>query len=268
MRVLLNQQQVYCGTGSGAATNTGPVIAFVHGAGFDHSVWVMPARYFARHGYWVLVPDLPGHGRSSGPPLQTVDAMADWLLQVLDAAYEQPTPVVLVGHSLGSLVAAVAATRSPAHVVAVALLGTSMPMPVGAPLLDAAQDNHPAAYAMANTWSHSTAGRLGAAAVPGMSNFWSGQRLLEHNSDDVYFADLRACNNFAGLDNPLRQRTLVIVGGSDKMTRPQAGLNVGADCADATVQVLPGSGHAMLSEQPNQVLDALIGFVTSLELES
>ena len=44
-----------------------PAMVFLHGAGFDHSVWVLLARAFAHHGFGVLAPDLPGHGRSAGP---------------------------------------------------------------------------------------------------------------------------------------------------------------------------------------------------------
>ena len=44
------------------------------------------ARWFAHHGYGVLAPDLPGHGRSAGAPLPTIADMADWTAALLDAA--------------------------------------------------------------------------------------------------------------------------------------------------------------------------------------
>ena len=63
-----------------------PVTVFVHGAAFDHTVWKFQARYFAWHGGSVLALDLPGHGRSQGPPRATIPAMADWLAALMDAA--------------------------------------------------------------------------------------------------------------------------------------------------------------------------------------
>ena len=42
-----------------------PTVVMLHGAGFDHSTWALHSRWFAHHGYAVLAPDLPGHGRSS-----------------------------------------------------------------------------------------------------------------------------------------------------------------------------------------------------------
>ena len=50
-------------------------VLFVHGTGQDHTIWVLPTRYFARHGKNVLAIDLPGHGRSGGKPLETIEAM-------------------------------------------------------------------------------------------------------------------------------------------------------------------------------------------------
>ena len=61
-------------------------VLFLHGTGQDHTIWVLPTRYFARHDRNVLAVDLPGHGRSGGKPLESIEAMADWAIQVLDAA--------------------------------------------------------------------------------------------------------------------------------------------------------------------------------------
>lgn len=261
MRAEVKGSAAYYGVGSGHPEENAPAVIFVHGAGFDHSVWVMPSRYFARHGMRVIAPDLPAHGRSEGPALESIEAMADWVAELVQQTVPAGVPVTLVGHSMGSLVVLCAADRFPDRFVGVCLLGTSTPMPVGPPLLNAARDNHPAAYEMANTWSHSTQGKLGAAQNPGMSNFMSGQRWLERMAEDAYHADLAACHNYERSRNPLPQRTLVLIGTEDKMTAPKAGL-AAADLlgAEATV-MLEGAGHAMLSEQPNEVLDALSDFI-------
>jgi pimeloyl-ACP methyl ester carboxylesterase len=62
----------------------------------------------------VLVPDLPGHGLSSGPPLRSIEALADWLPCLLDAAGVEQA--ILVGHSMGSLIALECAARHPQRV--------------------------------------------------------------------------------------------------------------------------------------------------------
>src|SRR5580692_1135401 len=93
-----------------------PTIALLHGAGFDHTTWALHSRWFAHHGYGVLAPDLPGHGRSIGAPLTTIADMADWTAALLDAA--GAAKAWLVGHSMGSLIALETAARHPTRVSA------------------------------------------------------------------------------------------------------------------------------------------------------
>jgi len=261
LKVELTNGEAYYGVGSGHPDADADAVVFIHGAGFDHSVWVMPARYFARHGMRVIAPDLPAHGRSAGPACTSIEGMADWVMELIDKVVPNGVNTTVVGHSMGSLVALALADRHPRHTDAVVLIGTSAPMPVGPPLLEAARDNDHAAYDMANTWSHSTPGRLGAAANPGLSNYNSGERWLERNSQDTYFADLAACSAYVDQPQALEKRVLVIVGSEDKMTAPRAGLGVAKVLGAEKTVVLNGAGHAMLSEQPNQVLDALSSFV-------
>lgn len=256
IRVVAEGHAVYIGTGGRVPAEDGRTVLFVHGAGMDHTVWTLPARHFARKGFRVLAVDLPGHGRSDGPPKTSVPALSDWLAAVLDAC--QLPAACVAGHSMGSLVAWEFSRRHPGRCAALALLGTSAPMPVTPLLLDAAADNHHAAIDMANAWSHSPGGRLGANANPGVWMLGAGERLLERARPGVFHADLAACNGYqpdaGGVDCPV----LVVIGDADQMTPAKAGLAVAAGLPNAQVVRLPGCGHAMLSERPNEVLDALV----------
>lgn len=260
-RIQVDGRTVYVGNGSGHPRPDAESVVFVHGAGMDHTVWALPSRYFARQGLRVAAVDLPGHGRSEGPPFDRVEDMAAWLGQVLDVL-AIPTAAV-VGHSMGSLVAYRFASTMPDRCRALALLGTSAPMPVTDPLLNAAKDNHHAAIDMANTWSHST-GTLGANANPGVWMLAVGERLLERSAPGVFHADLTACNTFdVDGDTVIDCPVLVIAGNDDMMTPARAGLGVAQSLPVARVVRLDGCGHAMLNERPNEVLDALIGVVAT-----
>ncbi len=258
MYVVVNGNQTFCSTGSGKHNDGATAVVFVHGAGMDHTVWVMPARHFARHGFNVVAPDLPGHGRSAGEALTSVDAMADWICSVMEAV---GTPRgIIVGHSMGSLIALNLAARHPEYASRLALLGTSTPMPVADPLLDAARENSHAAIDMANTWSHSRFGQIGGNEVPGMWMTGGGERLLERAGEDVFFADLNACNNFvngAELALEVQCPSLVIIGTQDTMTAPISSRKVAAAIPDARSIELERCGHSMLSEKPDAVLNAL-----------
>jgi pimeloyl-ACP methyl ester carboxylesterase len=256
MRIEVAQDQAFVGTGSARFSNEKPCVIFLHGAGMDHSVWVMPSRYFARHGFAVVAPDFPAHGRSAGEPLPSIVAMANWVESLLIALEVEQAAVV--GHSMGSLVAQAFARLHPERCRALVLLGTSAPMPVSERLLSAAEDGDHAAVDMANTWSHSPRGQIGANDNPGVWMLGTGARLIERSAPGVFHSDLAACNGFAPDELPgaISCPTLVIAGAADQMTPQRAGASV-ANATDARLLVLPGCGHSMLSECPNEVLDAL-----------
>ena len=129
MRVDINGTECYAYTGSRPLEKGKPTIVFVHGAANDHSVWALQSRYFALHGFNVLAVDLPGHGRSEGAALASVEAIAAWIAQLLDAT--GVARAALVGHSLGSLVTLACAARHSNRVTKIALLGPAAPMLVG-----------------------------------------------------------------------------------------------------------------------------------------
>ena len=87
-------------TGARAHQEGQQAVVFIHGTGMDHTVWVLPSRYFARHGYNVLALDLPAHGRSTGQPAPTIDTMADAITEAMAAAGIDSA--ALVGHSMGA----------------------------------------------------------------------------------------------------------------------------------------------------------------------
>ncbi len=78
MQLSVNGTETFVATGGREFDASLPAVVFLHGAGFDHSTWALHSRWFAHHGYGVLAPDLPGHGRSAGAPLPGIADMADW----------------------------------------------------------------------------------------------------------------------------------------------------------------------------------------------
>ena len=188
MRITVDGHDVYAYTGSRPLDRALPTVVFVHGAANDHSVWALQSRYFAHHGCNVLALDLPGHGRSGGAPLASVEAIADWLPRVLDAAGAERA--ALVGHSLGSLAALACAARSPDRVTKLVLVGPAVPMPVSDVLLAAAKADDHVAFELINGWSHSAGKQLGGNRVPGMWMTGATMRLMERTRPGVLHVDL------------------------------------------------------------------------------
>lgn len=101
----------------------GPTVVLVHGLGSDANDWLPTARDLARDHRVVLI-ELPGHGLT---PMSTPFALEQATLALDRAIAEQSRePVVLVGHSVGGLVAATEALHSPNRVRALVLVETAL----------------------------------------------------------------------------------------------------------------------------------------------
>ena len=262
MRVVVDHAETYIYTGSRPLVPAQPAVLFVHGAAHDHSVWALQSRYFAHHGFNTLAVDLPGHGRSAGTPLPSIDAIADWLVRVLDAVTVDLAAVV--GHSMGSLAALACAARHGPRVSKLALLGPAVPMAVSEALMAAARADDHLAFELINGWSHSAGKQLGGNQVPGMWMTGAAMRLLERAAPGVLYTDLKACADYAGglaAAATVRCPALVILGARDVMAPPRGAQALLAALGQPTVVTLADTGHALMAEQPDAVLDALRRFV-------
>jgi pimeloyl-ACP methyl ester carboxylesterase len=258
MRLSVDGSEVFAATGGRDFDPALPAMVFLHGAGFDHSVWALLARAFAYHGFGVLAPDFPGHGRSVGAPLSSIAALADWTAALIDAAGLRTAR--LVGHSMGSLVALETAARHPAKVTALALIATAAPMRVSDDLLNAAKANDHAAVDMIAIWGHGYRATLGGSQMPGLWMLGDGERVLERAAPGVLFADLSACNDYRDALAAAAKVTvpsIVIQGSRDLMTPAKGGKAIAAAIASCRLTLLEGAGHMLMSERPDEVLAAL-----------
>ena len=190
MYFTVNHAATYCYTGGKAFDAAKPAIIFIHGVLNDHSVWILQTRYLAHHGWNVLAVDLPGHCRSVGQPPASVEQAADFVIALMDAA--GLAKAVLVGHSLGSLIALEAAARAPKRVSQLVLVGAAFPMKVSPALLAASQSEPMKALEMVNIFFSLNPGaavlvtgarhlglwRVAGTGAPGAGQQPAGQRLL------------------------------------------------------------------------------------------
>lgn len=233
-------------------------VVFVHGAGLDHSWFGLQSRYFGYHGRNVLALDLPGHGRSAGPPIPTIRGMADWVSEVLKTLKIEKA--ALIGHSTGSLVALECAVRHAAAVDRLALIGTSYPMKVAEPFLDAARRNDPAAFDMHTIWGHGGSVPLSGNPNPGMWMYGDTLARLRRLAPGVLYNDLKATSDYV-FDGRVACPTLFILGTRDVMTPPRNAKALIEKIPQAKTVVLEGSGHSLMAEAPDKTLDALIDFL-------
>ena len=253
--------RAYAYSGGKAFDASLPCVVFIHGALHDHSVWTLPARWFAHHGYSVLALDLPGHARSLGAPLPSIEALADWVLAVLDAA--GVARAALVGHSMGSLIALEAAARAPERATALVMVGTAYPMKVSQALLEVARDSPLKAIDQVNAFSHSSLAPKPSSPGPGVWLRGANRALMRRvqagqSTLNLFHHDFTLCDRYeGGLAAAARVRcpATLILGTRDQMTNPKQAREI-AQALGAQVHSLP-AGHVLMSEAPDGVLAAL-----------
>lgn len=261
MKLTVDGREAYVYTGGKPFDPALPCVVFIHGALHDHTVWTLLARWCAHHGYGVLAPDLPGHMRSAGPALESVEAMAAWLLALLDAAGVEKA--ALVGHSMGSLVALEAAGRAPARTTRLVMVGTAYPMKVSPALLDLSRTDPLAAIDMVTMLSYSTLAAKPGYPGPGVWTRGGGKALcrlvLAHHGDALlYHRDFLACDTYLGglaAATKVTAPASLILGNRDQMTVPKAAGEIGT-ALNARVERVE-AGHVLMAEAPDAVLNAL-----------
>ncbi len=261
MLAHVDSRRAYAYTGGKPFDPTLPCVVFIHGALHDHSAWTLLARWAAHHGRAVLAVDLPGHGRSEGPPLADLAATADWILAFLDAV--DVRQAALVGHSMGSLIALETAARAPQRIERLVMIGTAYPMKVSQALLDTARDNPLAAIDLVNALSFSSMASKPSFPGPGMWLHGSNRALMRRtqagcHDTNLFLHDFQVCDRYgAGMEAAGRVSvpTTMILGERDQMTPLRAAGEL-ARALSARVVTLP-CGHSLMAEQPDGVLNAV-----------
>jgi pimeloyl-ACP methyl ester carboxylesterase len=258
----LGGQRGFAATGGKPFDASRPAVIFLHGSALDHSFWGLYTRFFAFRGYAVLAPDLPGHTFSGGSALTSIEAMADWLHDLVD--HLEIDNISLVAHSQGCLVALEYAARYRQSIRSASFIASGLATPVNPALLKAAENDPGAAVGMMISWGFGPSGHLYRGPVPGSSMMMLGRKVMDRNAPAALAADLQACDAYrngaaaaAAIDVPAQ----VILGGSDRMAPRRAGLELAAALRGARLDIIDGSGHMVPLETPDACRDLLKAFV-------
>ncbi len=261
MKLSVQGHDAYAYTGGKPFDPNLPCVVFIHGALGDHSLWTLLARWCAHHGHGVLAIDQPGHGRSAGPVLGSIEALADWVPALLDTVGVREA--TLVGHSMGSLIALEVAARAAERVARLVLLGAAYPMKVSDVLLKTGHDAPQRAIDMVNALMFASIASKPSYPGPGTWLHGANRALMRNTlaaqtALNLFEHDFRLCDAYTGGARAMARvscPTMLIVGERDQMTPPRATHEL-ATALSARVVKVP-TGHTMMAEDPEAVLAAL-----------
>ena len=257
----VNGKQVFATTGGKPFDNSIPVVIFLAGSALDHTFWGLHSRFFAFRKYAVLALDTPGHTNSDGPALTSIEAMGDWLNDVVEALALKN--ISIVAHSQGCLTALEYASRYPDKLRSLSLIPSGLATPVNDYLLTAARKDPEAAIAMMVGWGFGTAGHLHQGPIPGNSMVAGGRKVMSGNPDGLA-VDLKACDAYkngkeaaAGITVPHQ----VILAGTDRMAPRKAGMALVDALANPELHMIQESGHMVPIEATNECRSLLKNFI-------
>jgi pimeloyl-ACP methyl ester carboxylesterase len=238
-----------------------PAVLMVHGYCQSSAYWAPTLERLAAAGARALAVDLPGFGASArlaGP--YTMEAYADGLAALVAA--RGLGPVVLVGGSMGGVVAQHVTLRHPSRVARLLLVAT------GAVMGDPAAGLARADAVAAAPWD-------AAAVEPVVSGFFREPpptpRLEEYrriargaaHAAAVEAARSNARSNTLALLGQIGVPTLIVQGRHDRARTPEHGALMRDRIPGARLEVLEHSGHTPQLEEPEAfhalVLPFLLG---------
>lgn len=241
----------------------GPPVVFIHGLGWDSSLW-FPTMAALLPTHRVVAADTRGHGETDKPddPYSIDGFAADWasLLDRLGIA-----KACIVGLSQGGMIAQALAVSRPDLVSRLVVAATAC-------------RSHPSGQANmeARIAALADAGPMEAAKVAAESIFSAGWR--ERNPSELrrfltwrclapaapLTAAMRAVYGFDVSNQlpALTVPTLILSGAADILTPPAAQQEIAALIPDAELQTLPGAGHMIPVETPGAFLRILRDFLS------
>ncbi len=248
------------------------LVAFTHGGWMNRQMFDAQIEPLVKAGYRVLTWDLRGHGESAprGITAPALADLADDLIALLGASGSSK-PAILVGQSLGGMIAQHVALANPSHVAGLVTIGSPCINP----------DDRRTARRMAATWRSSSV-VTGLLPRPLVTSMMAKGVAVERDVQEYVRSVVRqqARGEFRwvaraplGAGKGLEGRSisvpvLVVRGkldnsGAGKLTAATAGAWVLRDSIAQYVEI-PDAGHQTNQDQPGLSNDLLLEFLSDV----
>ncbi len=256
MIIEIENKSVHASDAGQGIDNSKDTIVFLHGSGLSHIVWSLTEQFFSNKNFNVLSIDLPGHGNSEGPCLDSIEKITDWLEKVFEKLNLKN--LILVGHSQGCLEAIEYSFKYKKRLKKMVLISGSYRMPVNKDLIDLASNGDSDAVKLMMKWGYE-----------GSKKFIGGnpiERIIQSPRDisEILAVDLIACNNYANGSKAAQSIScpiMLVFGELDKMVNLEAGKKFANLVKNSTTHIIPGCGHMIMIEKAFEMREKVLEFL-------
>ncbi len=256
MIIEIENKSVHASDAGQGVDNSKDTIVFLHGSGLSHIVWSLTEQFFSSKNFNVLSIDLPGHGNSEGPCLDSIEKITDWLEKVFEKLNLKN--LILVGHSQGCLEAIEYSFKYKNRLKKMVLISGSYRMPVNKDLIDLASNSDSDAVKLMMKWGYE-----------GSKKFIGGnpiERIIQSPRDisEILAVDLIACNNYANGSKAAQSIScpiMLVFGELDKMVNLEAGKKFAKLVKNSTTHIIPGCGHMIMIEKAFEMREKILEFL-------
>ena len=231
-------------------------IVFLHGSGLSHIVWSLAEQFFSSKNFNVLSIDLPGHGNSEGPCLDSIEKISDWLEKVFEKL--NLNNLIIISHSQGCLEALEYSLKYKDRLKKLVFVGGSYRMPVNEDLIDLASNGDSEAVKLMMKWGYE-----------GSKKFIGGnpiERIIKSPRDisEILAVDLIACNNYKNGSEAAKAITcpvMLVLGELDKMVNLEFGKKFANLVKNSKTHIIEGCGHMIMIEKAFEMREKVLEFL-------
>jgi len=229
-------------------------IIFIHGSGEGSQIWKNQLELDLD--YNLIALDLPSHFNSDYYSKVSLGLYLDAVIALVDHLRYQE--VILCGHSLGGAIAQAYYFKYPRDLKALILIATGARLRVSPNILEATKDN----FQQYLDWIPSGAfyRKTPEDVVQEYVNDTAKMKPM------VTFADYKICDLFDTLNNThkINLPCLIICGDKDILTPPKYSKYFKEKIKNSKLEIIKKAGHLVMLEQPEEVNEAIVNFVSKL----
>ena len=239
-------------------TSTLSPLLFLHGVGGGHHAWEDQVPYFGGLGYPSHAWDQPGYGKSAIVEPYDLEQVSAALARLIESLGGEP--VVLIGHSMGGLIAQETYVRHPKLVKAMALCFTS-------PAFAGGSSEFTKQFLAARIGpldQGKSMAEIAAKLIPTMgSHSKLAEQIMAGVPPDTYRKAVQLLTTFDRRKElpDIKVPALLVAGSEDKVAPPSVMEKMASKIPGAEYALMPECGHLGPMDRPDAFNAILLGFL-------